>query len=113
MQVHLRTTCTDPVLVSDLICCCRLGAFLVLYLVVLHSADTNSYHTGRFQAAGTTAVAALCLLHSLLHWLDAITMHSVLGMLAYAVHTYYLTRPFDMCFLSLSIFCVQHHHLAT
>lgn len=100
MQVHLRTTCTDPVLVSDLICFCRLGAFLVLYLVVLHSADTNSYHTGRFQAAGTTAVAALCLLHSLLHWLDAITMHSVL---AYAMHTYYLTRPPDTYFLSLCI----------
>ncbi len=85
-------------LMSDLICFCRLGAVLVLYLVVLHSADTNSYNTGRFQAAGTTAAA---------------TMHSVLEMLAYADDTYYLTYPFYMCFLSLFVYCVQHHHLAT
>lgn len=39
-----------------------MGAVLVLHLVVLHSADSNSYHAGRSQTAGTTGAAALYLL---------------------------------------------------
>ncbi len=75
-------------LMSDLICFCRLGAVLVLYLVVLHSADTNSYNTGRFQAAGTTAAA---------------TMHSVLEMLVMQT-TLTISLILFICVFCLSLY---------